>query len=142
MGAKPPKKEQEKTAHSPSATNGSSHTPKEKHKSKEAAATSRLLLKIPLDPQAKNSCLNSANGLLDADAINREIIENAPDIIYMHDLQGNFTYANRAVTALLGYSPEEALALNIRDILAPEDLERARAAVASKLAGNKSGAPY
>src|SRR5437764_6202383 len=111
MGAKPPKKEEGKPAHSPSATNGSSHIPKPKHKGKEIGAASRVLLKIPLDATGENSSLdsaNSANGLLDGNAINREIIENAPDIIYMHDLQGNFTYANRSVTALLGYSPEEA----------------------------------
>src|SRR2546430_17298681 len=111
MGAKPPKKEPEKTTHPPSATNGSSHTPKGKHKGK-ADATPRILLKIPLESLEKKSSLDPTSAVLDADAINREIIENAPDIIYMHDLDGNFTYVNGAVAALLGYSREEAVSLN------------------------------
>ena len=52
---------------------------------------------------------------------NREIIENANDIVYTHDLDGNFTSVNRAVTALLGYTRDEAMRMNMRDILDPDD---------------------
>ena len=36
-------------------------------------------------------------------------IENANDLIYTHDLQGNFTSLNRAGEIITGYSREEAL---------------------------------
>ncbi|HEX8492393.1 MAG TPA: PAS domain S-box protein [Pyrinomonadaceae bacterium] len=56
----------------------------------------------------------------------RELFENANDIIYMHDLQGNFTSLNKTGERITGYSREEAVRMNIADILAPEQLEIAR----------------
>src|SRR3954471_14316050 len=80
--------------------------------------------------------------LLESDASHREIIENASDIIYTHDLQGNFTSANRAATLVLGYSREECLHLNIKDIVVAEDLARAQKAVMAKTPQNPSAGPY
>ena len=37
----------------------------------------------------------------------RELFENANDIIYTHDLQGNFTSLNRTGERITGYSREE-----------------------------------
>jgi PAS domain-containing protein len=37
----------------------------------------------------------------------RELFENANDIIYTHDLQGNFTSLNRSGERITGYSREE-----------------------------------
>jgi PAS domain S-box-containing protein len=80
--------------------------------------------------------------LLESDAANREIIENASDIIYTHDLEGNFTSGNRAVTRVLGYTREEYLGNNLRNLVHPEDLPRTLAAMAAKLAGQHSATPY
>lgn len=80
--------------------------------------------------------------LLESDATNREIIENASDIIYTHDLQGNFTSSNKAVARILGYSRNETQAMNIRDVVVPEDQERARQATLAKLAGTPVPNPY
>jgi len=80
--------------------------------------------------------------LLESDATNREIIENASDIIYTHDLQGNFTSTNKAVTRILGYSRAEAQAMNIKDVVVPEDQERAKQATMAKLAGQPLPNPY
>ena len=38
----------------------------------------------------------------------RELFENANDIIYTHDLQGNFTSLNRSGERITGYTREEA----------------------------------
>ncbi|GEM_PF-154317 len=65
----------------------------------------------------------------------RELIENANDLVYTHDLQGSFTSLNRAGERITGYSREEALRMNIQDMLPPEQLEFARSMVAAKLAG-------
>ncbi|HUR37313.1 MAG TPA: PAS domain S-box protein, partial [Terriglobales bacterium] len=80
--------------------------------------------------------------LLESDATNREIIENASDIIYTHDLAGNFTSGNRAVSNILGYSRAETLAMNIKDVVIPADQEKARQATVAKLAGNPLPNPY
>jgi len=52
----------------------------------------------------------------------RELFENANDIIYTHDLAGNFTSLNRSGEKITGYSREEAMKMNIVDVLAPEYL--------------------
>jgi two-component system cell cycle sensor histidine kinase/response regulator CckA len=50
----------------------------------------------------------------------RELFENATDIVYTHDLQGNFTSINRAAENILGYTHAELLSLNGFQIVAPE----------------------
>jgi PAS domain S-box-containing protein len=62
----------------------------------------------------------------------RELFENANDIIYTHDLQGNFTSLNKSGERITGYTREEAIQMNIADILAPEQLETARQMIARK----------
>jgi PAS domain S-box-containing protein len=56
----------------------------------------------------------------------RELFENANDLIYTHDLAGNFTSLNRSGEKLTGYSREEALRMNIADVVAPDYLSVAR----------------
>src|SRR6185295_13414191 len=52
----------------------------------------------------------------------RELIENANDIIYTHDLKGNFTSLNKVGEIVTGYTCEEALQMNIADVLAPNSI--------------------
>ncbi len=65
----------------------------------------------------------------------RDLFENANDIIYTLDLQGNFTSINKAAQKITGYSSREALRMNISQILAPESLQAAQQMIANKLAG-------
>jgi PAS domain S-box-containing protein len=67
----------------------------------------------------------------------RDLVENARDIIYTHDLKGNYTSVNKAAERITGYTREEALALNFEQSVAPEYLETARKMIAAKLAGQK-----
>ena len=62
----------------------------------------------------------------------RELFENANDIIYTHDLAGNFTSLNRSGERITGYSREEACAMNVADVIAPEYLNVAREMLAQK----------
>jgi PAS domain S-box-containing protein len=62
----------------------------------------------------------------------RELFENANDIIYTHDLQGNFTSLNRTGERITGYSREEAMKMNVADVIAPEYLNLAREMIAQK----------
>lgn len=63
--------------------------------------------------------------LRQSEARYRELFENASDIIYTHDLNGNYTSANQAARRILGYSSEEILRLNYRDVVHPESLPAA-----------------
>jgi len=62
----------------------------------------------------------------------RELFENANDIIYTHTLTGNFTSLNRSGERVTGFSREEALRMNIVDVLAPEYVDIARQMIAQK----------
>ena len=65
----------------------------------------------------------------------RELVENARDIIYEHDLAGHYTSTNKAGEQLTGYSLEETLKLNLADTVPPECLVKAREMLRRKLAG-------
>jgi PAS domain S-box-containing protein len=64
----------------------------------------------------------------------RDLVENANDVIYAHDLSGNLTTWNRAGEQLLGYARNEALSMNIAQLIVPEQLARARQMIARKIA--------
>ena len=67
------------------------------------------------------------------DANYRELVENASDIIYSHDLDGRFTWVNKACERVTGYTREEALKLRIWDIIAPDFVDRSREAIEKRL---------
>ena len=61
-----------------------------------------------------------------------ELFENANDIIYTHDLHGNFTSLNRSGERITGYTREETMTMNVADVIAPEYLNLAREMIAQK----------
>ena len=67
----------------------------------------------------------------------RDLVENAHDIIYSQDLEGNYTSMNQAGAQITGYTVEEALALNIDQTVAPEFMPKVREMLARKLAGER-----
>lgn len=82
---------------------------------------------------------NSEEALKQSEARFRDLFENANDLIYTHDLQGNFTSLNRAGELITGYSREEALTMNIAEVVAPEFLEKARTMTSRKMDGEMPG---
>jgi PAS domain S-box-containing protein len=65
----------------------------------------------------------------------RDLFDNANDLIYTHDLDGNFTSVNTAAEQLSGYTREEAVNLNIADIMSAEQLKLAKRTMEHQLAG-------
>jgi two-component system, cell cycle sensor histidine kinase and response regulator CckA len=61
--------------------------------------------------------------LLESEKRYRDLFDNSADLIYTHDLEGKYTSVNKAVERLLGYTPEEFLNLNFRQILDPDYLK-------------------
>ena len=59
----------------------------------------------------------------------RELVENASDLIYAHDLDGRFIWVNRACERITGYSREEALRMRIWELVAPESAHRLRESI-------------
>ncbi|MBI2949932.1 MAG: PAS domain S-box protein [Verrucomicrobia bacterium] len=66
----------------------------------------------------------------------RDLVDNATDIVYTHDLHGNITSFNPAGERITGYSPEEAVRINISQLVAPDQLAQAREMTARKLRGD------
>jgi len=69
----------------------------------------------------------------------RDLLENAIDMVYTRDLQGNFTSVNNTTLRVLGYTRQEALRMNIAQIVAPEHQESVRRAMDSALGGESPG---
>ncbi len=65
----------------------------------------------------------------------RNLIQDAVDVIYSHDLQGRFLEVNETALRIYGYSADEFAAMNIRDLVHPDDLSTATAALRAKAAG-------
>jgi PAS domain S-box-containing protein len=70
----------------------------------------------------------------------RDLVENAHELVYSHDLNGNYTAVNNACERVSGYTREECLKLNLAEVVAPEDLTRVRWALASKSMSNAPSA--
>jgi two-component system, cell cycle sensor histidine kinase and response regulator CckA len=67
----------------------------------------------------------------------RELVENAHDIIYSHDLEGNYLSVNKAAETITGYTREESLKMNLMQTVAPEYVEKAREMIERKLSGDE-----
>jgi PAS domain S-box-containing protein len=70
----------------------------------------------------------------------RDLVENAHDLIYEHDLSGNYTSTNKAAQRITGYSREEGLRMNLANTLAPECVEKALDMLKRNLAGESVNA--
>ncbi|MFL6374420.1 MAG: PAS domain S-box protein [Pyrinomonadaceae bacterium] len=82
------------------------------------------------------------NAIKDSEARYRQLYENANDIIYVHDLAGNYLSINGVAERVLGYSNDEALKLNVADIVAPEHQGLVRESLNKKISGESPQAVY
>ena len=71
----------------------------------------------------------------------RQLFENANDLIYTHDMEGNLTSFNKAGERITGYTREEALRMNIGELIAPQDLDTAREMM-SRIADETPSPPF
>lgn len=67
----------------------------------------------------------------------RELVENANDIVFTLDLQGNMTSINKAVESVTGFTREELLGMNMRQFLTPDSDQTARQMTQIKLGGEE-----
>jgi len=64
--------------------------------------------------------------LRESEALHRFIVNNSPDLVYMLDRNGCFSFLNDRVESLLGYRKEELLGRHYSEIVDPDHLEQAR----------------
>lgn len=82
------------------------------------------------------------NDLIESEERYRQLFENARDVIYVHDLNGQLVSINEAVESLLGYTQEEALKQKITDVVAPEFLGTALQNLNEKVSKKKGQTVY
>jgi diguanylate cyclase (GGDEF)-like protein/PAS domain S-box-containing protein len=106
----------------------------EVHSSPLNGQNGKLLYSIIYDVTER---ARAEEALKESEARFRDIFENANDIIYTHDLAGNYTSINKAAERVFGYTRDEALKMNLEQIVAPESLETARRNLKDKLSGSR-----
>ena len=72
----------------------------------------------------------------------RELFENANDIVYTLDLAGGFTSLNKAGEQATGYTRAEALTMDIKRMVAPEDVRRVRQMMKREIVGRGPSPAY
>lgn len=79
--------------------------------------------------------------LKESEALLKGYLDNAPDGIYMSDLQGTFLYGNRKSEEIIGYRREEMIGKNYLEVglLSESDLNRAIELLKANLEGKSTG---
>ncbi len=80
--------------------------------------------------------------LTNSEAKYRELFENANDLVYVHDLEGNYSSINKAAEKVFGYTSEEAMNLNVSQIISPEHLEFVKEKIKQKLLNGSDKTTY
>ena len=85
---------------------------------------------------------HATDALKENEARYRQLFENANDIIYVHDLDGNYVSINQAAERIFGYTREEVLELNMTEIIAPDHLKLVRRKLRQKLTNRRGQTVY
>jgi len=81
------------------------------------------------------------NELRENEALLKTYLENAPDGIYMSDMNGNFLYGNRRSEEIIGYGRDELIGKNFLElgILSEKSLNKAAALLQANIEGRSTG---
>jgi diguanylate cyclase (GGDEF)-like protein/PAS domain S-box-containing protein len=76
--------------------------------------------------------------LRESESLHRFIVNSSPDLVYMLDRNGCFTFLNDRVGSLLGYRKEELIGRHYSEIVDPDFLEEARHVFDERRTGSRS----
>jgi len=94
-------------------------------------------------PYAIENLLNSVNNALnrrqlefdnlamqtrlkESEKLHRYIVNKSPDIVYMLDSEGRFTFVNKRIESLLGFTKQEILGKHYTELVHDDDIEKAQ----------------
>ena len=81
---------------------------------------------------------DAETALRDSEQRYRKLVEDASDTIFTIDLAGNLTSVNSSGERVSGYSRQELLGMNVRQLAAPEDVVRVRRAIENRFRGGNA----
>ncbi len=91
------------------------------------AGAAEYVLRETLSPQLLQRALRYAierkraeHALRQSEQRFQDLFENAKDILFTLDLEGNVTSLNKSAEEVMGWSREEALSINLKSLVAPE----------------------
>ena len=70
----------------------------------------------------------------------RDWLENANDMVFTHDWQGNLTAVNGATEQITGYSRTELIGMELADLLTPDSTATLEEMKVRKMSGERTGA--
>jgi len=73
-----------------------------------------------------------------SEALHRFIVNNSPDIIYMLDQEGRFSFVNKRVQLLLGYSDKNLIGQHYSSIVYGDDIEKAQFVFNERRTGDRA----
>ncbi len=103
-----------------------------------ALDSNRKICALARDVTERNAALRA---LRESEERQRELFEQARDMIFAHDLEGRFTSVNQYTALTLGYSKEELLGKHVSTLVAPESTDEASRMMLRRIAGEETP-PY
>ncbi|WP_321530122.1 EAL domain-containing protein [uncultured Desulfuromonas sp.] len=76
--------------------------------------------------------------LAGSEALHRFIVNSSPDIIYMLDQEGRFSFVNKRVASLLGYNDKKLIGQHYSSIVYDDDVEKAQFVFNERRAGDRA----
>ena len=76
--------------------------------------------------------------LQESEKLHRYIVNKSPDIVYMLDTEGRFTFVNKRVETLLGYSKNELIGQHYSKLIYTDDAQKARFTFNERRTGKRS----
>ena len=73
-----------------------------------------------------------------SEILHRFMVNNSPDIIYLLDQEGKFSYCNRQMETVLGFSAAELAGKHFSTLVYPRDLEKSRYVFSERRTGNRA----
>lgn len=94
----------------------------------------KLLSKEAMKQKSQKSTKKLANSEL----LHRFMVNNSPDIIYLLNQYGQFTFFNKQIKNILGFSRKELLGEHFTTLIHPEDLEKSRYVFSERRTGERA----
>ncbi|MEA3466722.1 MAG: diguanylate cyclase [Thermodesulfobacteriota bacterium] len=86
---------------------------------------------------SKQDSHRNQDRLVTSGLLHRFMINNSPDVIYLLNPHGQFTFFNKQVRRLLGFSRKELLGEHFTTLIHPEDLEKSRYTFSERRTGER-----